>query len=141
VIPFSKTSLDAELVVIGRGQRIETDPVAALRIWISALRPAPAGPLFVKVERTDSICHGARLSGQSIAAIIQNRFAAAGFDVEGLAISGHSPRRAHISTAADAGRSAIEIQATSRHKSLSSLAKYVEQRNAHQTSTSLSLGL
>ncbi len=107
-------------IAVPRGCRIE--PVKAVETWLAAAKISD-GPLFRRIVRGGHI-QAAGLDGQSVAKIVKYYAEQAGLDPR--AFAGHSLRRGFLSSAADAGASALKMQAQSRHKSLNMLLAYVE---------------
>ncbi|WP_285117333.1 tyrosine-type recombinase/integrase [Leifsonia sp. fls2-241-R2A-40a] len=131
-----------EELAIARGTGI-TDPVAHLEALVEQRRREVGRltddtPLFVRVWSNGRALHQA-LTGQSVPLILRARAEAAGVDLP--ALTGHSPRRSHITTAAGAGVSLERIAKTSRHKNLSVLAGYVDRGRIFEATTSRELGL
>ena len=108
-------------IAVPRGCRIE--PVKAIERWLAAAK-ITEGPVFRRIVRGGHV-QAAGLDGQTIAKIVKARAEAAGLDP--ALFAGHSLRRGFLSSAADAGASALKMQAQSRHKSLNMLLAYVER--------------
>lgn len=137
----SKSDQDGEGALIGvvRGQHPETDPVRALRTWITAAGITGTDPLFQRIGRQASRVMDRPMSGQSIATVLVERAAAAGLD--DLPISGRSLRGGHATQAAEAGVAALRIARTTRHARLETLARYVRPSEVLADTTSSELGL
>lgn len=140
-IPSSKGDQEGEgdWVGIARGANKATCPVTALYDWLDLTEWA-AGPVFRRVSRHDSIpLTDLPLTGAAIDEIVQARAALAGLG--DLAISGHSLRAGHATTAAEAGVDAARIARTTRHARLETLASYVRPAEVLRDTTSRVLGL
>ena len=129
-IRLSKTDQKAEgnELAVPFGKNPATCPVVATQVWLAALerRGVTSGPLFRRIDRHGNLGGsvavsgrgGARMSGQSIHAIIRAAATAAGLkNVEGY--KGHSLRAGAATAAAAAGAplSAISTQGRWSEKS------------------------
>jgi len=97
--------------------------VAALRAWL-AVHPSPveASPLFVAVDRAHK---GARLTGRSIARVVEAAAASAGE----RRVSPHALRHAAITAALDATNGDVRAVARfSRHAKIETVAVYDDNR-------------
>ena len=81
-------------------------PVTAVELWIAAAGTV-TGPLFRSIDRHGRIS-AARLSGDTMSAIVRERIKVAGFDPTGY--SGHSLRAGFATSAAMAGVQAWKIR-------------------------------
>jgi integrase len=98
-------------------------PVAALDAWLAVLRIV-AGPIFRPIDRHGHV-QKARLSGEAVSLVVQERVAAAGLDPRPY--SGHSLRAGFATSAAQAGVLTSRIRAQTRHASDAMLARYVRE--------------
>jgi len=112
----------------GRGQKIGIPhgrtrwcPVSAFEAWVVA-SGITEGAVFRPVDRHGHIKE-ARLSGEAIALVVQERVAAAGLDP--AQYSGHSLRAGLATSAAQTGVPTWSIKAQTRHASEAMLAKYI----------------
>lgn len=145
VLTLSRSKGDQEgagqVVGIKRGAHTETDPVAALRAWLTAAElDQPADPIACQIAWSDRrAIRTAALTGESVATILTDRAAAAGLG--DLRITGHSLRAGHATTAAEHGVPADRLARTTRHRRLETLAQYVRPASVLGDSTSGDLGL
>jgi integrase len=128
-----------QVVGIARGRSPVTDPVAAVRDWIGAAGLDGDRWLYPTIAWSDArpLCRPIR--GEDVCRILVRRAAAVGLG--DLPISGHSLRAGHATTAARAGVPADRLARTTRHRSLSSLARYVRPAEALADTSSADLGL
>jgi integrase len=98
-------------------------PVACLDAWLVASGITESA-IFRPVDRHARV-HNARLSGEAVSILVQERIAAAGLDPVGY--SGHSLRVGLATSAAQAGVPAWRIRAQTRHASETNLARYIRQ--------------
>lgn len=122
LIRRSKTDQDARgrLVPVFFARNPKLCPIRSVQKWMQeGLEGATKGWLFPgRVE-------GTHLSAHAWVLRLKGWVEHAGLDAEKF--SGHSPRRGFITTAARAGRGLDAIAATSRHKTLAVLMKYIER--------------
>jgi integrase len=120
----SKTDQDGEGRKIGIpfGRR-RWCPVAALNAWLAVSRIV-AGAIFRHVDRHGHV-REARLSGEAVSLVVQERVAAVGLDPSPY--SGHSLRAGFATSAAQAGVLTSRIRAQTRHASEAMLARYVRE--------------
>ncbi len=137
----SKSDQEGEGSLIGivRGQHPETDPVSAVLAWIKAAELEGDDFLFQPVAWSDRRPLDRGMTGQSVAAVVTERAAAAGLG--DLPVTGHSLRAGHATQASEAGVSATRLARTTRHANLSTLARYVRPAEVLGDSTSGELGL
>ena len=123
-IVHSKTDQTRQgtVIAIPEGSRIR--PKALLLAWIAAAGHGE-GPLFCRLSRSDGLT-GAAMSDRSIARLVQQYSAAAGYDPTQFA--GHSLRAGFLTEGASQGATIFKLQEVSRHKSIQVLSDYV--RNA-----------
>lgn len=138
----SKSDQEGQGAVVGiaRGHGV-TDPVAAVRAWISAAGlDDPQEAVFVRIAWSDRrALRGRPLSGEAVQEILLARAREAGID--DLDLSGHSLRAGHATTAAEAGVPADRLARTTRHARLETLARYVRPAEALRDTSSAALGL
>jgi site-specific recombinase XerD len=99
-------------------------PVAALRDWLQAAGITD-GPLFRPIRRGGHVQNG-RLTDRSVATIVKTYAQQAGFDPS--LFSGHSLRAGFLTSAAKRGASVFKMMASSRHRSIETLAAYVRDQ-------------
>lgn len=126
-------------VGVVRGRVKESDPVVALREWISASGISDEAPLFQRIAWSDRRVTGHRITSATVNSILQGRAADAG--LADLLLTGHSLRAGHATTAAENGISSDRLARTTRHKNLATLARYVRPAEVLRDSSSGSLGL
>lgn len=137
----SKGDQESKGIVVGvlRGRTKESDPVFALREWISASGIEEKDALFQRIAWSDRRTTGQPITGDTVNSILQERSAAAG--LADLQLTGHSLRAGHATTAAENGVPSDRLARTTRHKNLATLAKYVRPAEVLRDSSSGSLGL
>lgn len=118
------------------GSSIATCPVRALQAWLE-LAGSSSGPLFVAINRGRRITPH-RLSGESIATIVQRRSRAAGIETD---IGGHSLRAGFCTSAADANVSLLDSMTQNRHRSMQVAAIYVRRSDAWKLNVASKVGL
>ncbi len=141
----SKTDQEAEgaVVAVPYGSKIETCPVRALGAWLDATGLVE-GPLIRGISR-DALCpveHRLmrRLSTEGISRIVARAARRAGLD-QNAQWTGHSLRAGLATSAAKAGVPDRVIMATTRHKSRSSLDRYVRAGKRWEQVAAASVGL
>jgi integrase len=136
----SKTDQDArgQLVGVARGDNRLTDPIRALDDWLG-IRPTGPGALFTRVIYPGRVTNE-RIGPRAVSRLVQERAIAAGFD--GIAVTGHSLRAGHATTAAVNGAPIDRIAAQTRRRDLGTLLNhYIRPAEALATTTSRDLGL
>jgi len=128
-----------QIVGIARGQHRETDPMAAVRLWLTGAELSAGDPLFCPVAWSDRRAIIRPLSGADVSRILRGRAADAGLG--DLPISGHSLRAGHATVAAEHGVPAERIARTTRHANLATLARYVRPGQVLGDTSSADLGL
>jgi site-specific recombinase XerD len=123
MIRHSKTDQEGagQEIAIPRGCRIR--PVELVQAWLEAAGIA-SGPVFRQVAKGGRVLAEA-LSGHSAAEIVKRHAELAGLDP--AAFAGHSLRAGYLTSAAEAGASALKMIEVSRHKSLDMLTTYVRR--------------
>lgn len=101
-------------------------PVRAVREWIAAAGLSGDDVLFPSIRKGGKLS-GVALSGHSVAAIVQNRAAAAGVELD---LSGHSLRRGFVTSAVEAGATERAIMNQTGHKSVLTVRRYIERHDA-----------
>jgi len=133
----SKTDQEGAGEVVGVVRTgTSTCPVLALQAWLEASEIA-AGPVFRSVDRHGRV--GAQLTDQSVALIIKRRAALVGLDP--ALFSGHS-LRAGLATSA-AGHDVEEriIMRQTRHRSVTTLRRYIRDGELFTANASGRVGL
>jgi integrase len=136
----SKTDQDGfgQVIGVANGERPPTDPVSAMDEWL-AIRPAGKGPLFTRLHANGTTTL-VPISARTVSRLIQSRARGAGLGH--LAITGHSLRAGHATTAAANGAAIDRIAAQTRHRDLETLVEhYIRPIDALANSTSRDLGL
>lgn len=105
-------------ILDGKGLRAK----AALQDWLQAAG-IREGRVFRSIAKGGKV--GCSLTDRAVADLIKDRAKAAGLDPEQF--SGHSLRSGFLTSAAEAGSSAFQMMAVSRHKSVETLAGYVRK--------------
>lgn len=139
VLPWSKTNQDGkhEEVGVRFGEVALTCPVKAWRAWLAA-SGVTEGPPFRRIDRHGRL-GGERLTGKSVALIVKRTAEAAGYDP--TLFAGHSLRRGLITSAADAGVSERRIMRHSRHKSIPTVRRYMDEVDLFKDNPSGAVGL
>jgi len=138
-LAHSKTDQDGQGRDIGipAGTRPDTCPVRALRAWLDAAG-ITEGPIFRRLNRHGHVLPG-RLSDRAVARVVQSRVAALGLDPAGYA--GHSLRSGLATSAAAAGASERAIMATTGHRSVQMVRRYIRAGTLFDASAALAAGL
>ena len=119
------------------GSNPSTCPVRAYRAWLEA-SGITEGPVFRPVTRYGAI-GGERLSGKAVAVVVKRTLAAAG--VNPATYAGHSLRAGLATSAAQAGASERSIMATTGHKSLPMVRRYIREGNLFRENAAGMVGL
>ena len=135
----SKTDQEGEgrQVGIPYGSDPRTCPVRAVRAWIAA-SDILDGPLFRSVNRHGQL-GAARLSDSSVAFVAKRSAQAVGIDP--LTVAGHSLRSGMATSAARAGATESSIMATTGHRSLPVLRRYIRRGSLFTDNAASRLGL
>jgi len=130
----SKTDQEqaGEVVAVPAGQHQETDPVTAVRRWLSVAELS-TGPLWRGVDRWGNRS-SERLSARSVTRAVQRAVARNG-------LSSHSLRAGFASSAAAAGASERSIAAQTRYRSLATLRRYIRLATAFDENAVSKVGL
>ena len=113
-------------VVAEAEARAALRPVEAVRAWLDA-SGITSGPVFRRVRKNGRIGDEA-LNAETVAALIKDYAGRVGLRPEDYA--GHSLRSGFLTSAAEAGASALRMAEVSRHKSLDTLLGYVRRADA-----------
>ena len=138
IIHLRRSKTDQE----GRGRDIAIPrvrgrycPSKSLQAWVDA-SGIVAGALFRQVNRYDQLLPH-RLTAQSVALIIKQRAAFAGFDP--ALFSGHSLRAGFVTNAAKRGASSSSIRAQTGHTSDAMLQRYVRNSQLFSNNPNLKI--
>ena len=141
----SKTDQEAEgaVVAVPYGSHVETCPLRALGAWLDATGLVE-GPLIRGISRDTTVAIeyrlGRRLSPEGINRVVARAARRAGLDPSGV-WTGHSLRAGLATSAAKAGVPDRVIMATTRHRSRSSLDRYVRAGKRWDQVAAASVGL
>ena len=143
LLPRSKTDAAGEGARVGvpRGQHAATCPVRALEAWlqVSGIR---FGPVFCWVTRWGGVEAGRGLSGEGVRLILARRAALA--HVTGTArepVSPHGLRAGFVTQAYQAGLRDEEIMNHTRHRTVTTMRRYVRRARLMTDSPAKKLGL
>jgi integrase len=107
-------------IAVHPGGRVATCPVQALTSWLE-WRGSAAGPLFVRLDYAAGPLE--RMSGQSLATVVQRAAKMAGLDPS--AYGGHSLRAGMVTALSASGVEDSVIMARSGHASVAMLGRYI----------------
>ena len=110
-------------------------PIRNLLAWIEAAG-ITSGALFRQVNRYDQLLPQ-RLMAQSVALIVKQRAAAAGFDAR--LFSGHSLRAGFVTNAANGGATSASIRAQTGHKSDAMMQRYIRNSQLFSNNPNLKI--
>lgn len=110
-------------------------PIRNLLAWIDA-SGITSGALFRQVNRYDQLLPH-RLTAQTVALIVKQRAAAAGFDAR--LFSGHSLRAGFVTNAANGGATPASIRAQTGHKSDAMLQRYIRNSQLFSNNPNLKI--
>jgi site-specific recombinase XerD len=135
----SKTDPEAKgtSVALPYGSTAATCPVRSYCAWIAA-SAIQAGPVFRAVDRHGRISEG-RMNAGSVARLIKRAAEGAGLDPASYA--GHSLRAGFATQAFLNGAAEVSIMRQTRHKSLTTLRKYIRDRSLFRDNPAAKLGL
>jgi site-specific recombinase XerD len=135
----SKTDPEARgtTVALPYGSTAATCPVRSYRAWVAAAG-ITNGPAFRSVDRHGRVGQG-RMNAGSIARLIKRAAEDAGLDPASYA--GHSLRAGFATQAFMNGAAEVSIMRQTRHKSLSTLRKYIRDRSLFRDNPAAKLGL
>lgn len=134
----SKTDQEGRGRVVGipYGSDPSTCPVRTLRAYLGAVG-AEDGKVFRAITRHGSV--GTALSGHAIAEIVKARARLAGLDA--AAVSGHSLRAGHVTSAAKSGKSLDRIMAQTGHTSTATVLGYIRRAGVFDGNSAAGIGL
>jgi integrase len=119
------------------GADVSTCPVRSVRAWCEAAGLV-SGVLWPHLDRWAHI-GDKPITDRAVALIVKRRAALAGLDP--AIFSGHSLRAGLATAAAEAGASALDIQAQTGHKSSDMVARYVRRGSLFRGNVSGKVGL
>lgn len=122
-------------VAVGRTGS-DTCPAAAYAVWIAAAGIGE-GAAFRGISRHGQI--GPRLSPDAVADIVRRRTAAAGLDPKPF--SGHSMRAGFATSAAQAGIEEQVIMRQTRHRSIATVRRYIQDGKLFDRNLAKEVGL
>ena len=146
----SKTDQEGQGRQIGvpYGRRLTTCPVRSLQSWLE-VAGITSGAIFREITRGDRIAtayvdklgrqRGLRLSDKTVALIVKRAAKAAGFDPNIYA--GHSLRSGLATSAAAAGASERSIMATTGHRSVQMIRRYIRTGELFRENATAIVGL
>jgi integrase len=146
----SKTDQDGQGRQIGvpYGRHMKTCPVKSLQSWLE-VAGITSGAIFREITRGDRIAtayvdksgrqRGLRLSDKTVALVVKRAAKAAGFDPKMYA--GHSLRGGLASSAAAAGASERSIMATTGHRSVQMVRRYIRIGELFRENAAATVGL
>jgi site-specific recombinase XerD len=135
----SKTDQEGAGTTIGipYGSTPETCPVRAYRTWLEKSALA-AGPVFRSVDRFGRL-QDKRLHPASVARILKRAVQRAGIDEKRFA--GHSLRAGFVTQAYLNDASEFDIMRQTRHKSLTTMRRYIRDHTLFRKNAAAKLGL
>jgi integrase len=146
----SKTDQDAQGRQIGvpYGRRLKMCPVRSLQSWLE-VADIRSGAIFREITRGDRIAtaymdklgrqRGLRLSDKTVALVVKRAAKAAGFDPGRYA--GHSLRGGLATSAAAAGATERSIMATTGHRSVQTVRRYIRVGELFRENAAGAVGL
>ena len=141
VIRVRRSKTDPEgkgaTVALPYGSAAATCPVRSYRAWMRAAA-ITTGPVFRAVDRHGRVGPG-RLDPGSIARVVKRAAAAAGLDP--AVYAGHSLRAGFATQAFLNGVAEVSIMRQTRHKSLTTVRKYIRDRSLFRDNPAAKLGL
>jgi site-specific recombinase XerD len=141
VVTLRRSKMDQEgagrRVGVPYGSRLATCAVRAYRAWVEAAR-LTEGPVFRPVDRHGNI-GDARITDRGVALVVKRRAELAGMDPS--EVSGHSLRAGLATAAAAAGVQERVIAATTGHKSMTVLRRYIREGNLFNENAASAVGL
>lgn len=126
-----------ERVVLPRGSRQATCPIAALDHWLQ-LGGITGGPVFRKITKGNKATATA-LSADGLSRVVTGAVGRAGYDPTGY--SGRSLRAGFATYAIQRGATAQQVAQQTRHKSLVTLGVYTRIEDAWEDNAATRLGL
>jgi integrase len=139
LLDFSKTDPEGkgETVAIPFGSHHVTCPVRALQKWLED-SGVESGPLFRAVDRHGRVSEQG-LHANSIGAMVKRACAAAGYNAKEFA--GHSLRAGLATQAAANGVPERLIMRQTRHRSVTTLRRYIRQGSLFRENAAAKVGL
>jgi site-specific recombinase XerD len=135
----SKTDQEGEghKIGIAAGQNPQTCPVLAYQEWLQ-VSGIKRGPVFRPIDRHGNI-REMRLSGKAVAGTVKSHVQRVGLDP--LRYAGHSLRAGLATSAAASGVPERVIMATTRHKSVTMLRRYIRDGELFRDNAAKQAGL
>ena len=124
-------------VIIPYGLHAATCPVRAYQDWVTRAGIG-TGPVFRPITRHATV-RASRLTGHAVAIIIKAAAEAVGLDP--AAVSGHSLRVGHVTTAARAGVPTHVIMQQTGHRSERVFRRYIRSAGLFAENSAAGLGL
>jgi len=135
LIPRSKGDQEGDGARVGVARGEDLCPVAALERWLLAAGITD-GPIFRACKNTGFV--GRQITPQTVGNVVSAAAEAA--RLEGN-YEAHSLRRGHLTQAAMNGADLTRLQKQARHADPRTTARYIEDANRLETTTSRELGL
>lgn len=134
----SKTDQDAkgQKVGIPYGSHLETCPVRAYKEWLEVSGIA-TGAIFMSMDKAGKLLN--RLSDKGVAIVVKRSAKAAGLDP--VMYAGHSLRSGFATTAAAKGVSERSIMKQTRHKSVLTVRRYIQDGGLFLENAAAEIGL
>jgi integrase len=142
LIRKSKTDQESAGQEIGipQGEHLVTCPVQNMLNWIEVRGMKPKGPLFCGMNlKATELYPTKRVTGRLIARTVQGAQRAAG--IEDRWFAGHSLRAGLVTSAAIAGKPMHAIQATTRHKNVEMIMRYIRKEGLFNDNAAEGIGL
>lgn len=128
IVHIARSKTDQEgaghSVAVPAGSKLK--PVQALDAWLAAAE-ITAGPVFRPIAKGGRVGLVA-LTDRSVAQIVKDRAAAAGFDAD--LFSGHSLRAGFVTSALEAGADLLKVMQVTRHTQVDTLKGYDRRAQA-----------
>jgi site-specific recombinase XerD len=146
----AKTDQDGQGRQVGvpYGRRLKTCPVRSLQSWLE-VAGITSGAIFREITRGDRLANayvdksarqrGQRLSDKTVALVVKRAAKAAGLDPKRYA--GHSLRGGLATSAAAAGASERSIMATTGHRSVQMVRRYIRIGELFRENAAATVGL
>jgi integrase len=111
------------LLGVHRGHHRDTCPVRVLQEWLLSRGEFWPGPLFCQLTKPGDAIRHKRMTGDSVAEVVQAAVARAGLDPKFY--GAHSLRAGCATAAAAGGASDVAIMQRTGHKSAAMMGRYV----------------